>query len=111
MFAAALAHIPAALVFPAVTVLVFALAPRWSSPAGWSALAAALVLGQFGSCLSLPVWLQDLSPFRHSSAMPVEAFNPEGALLMAAIAVIAAGAASRLIRGNGTWGSEVCALG
>ena len=30
--------------------------------------------------------------------MPVEAFDPEGALLMAAIAVIAAAAASRLIR-------------
>jgi ABC-2 type transport system permease protein len=98
VFAAALAHIPAALVFPALTVLVFALAPRWSSPVGWSALAAALVLGQFGELLSLPGWLQDLSPFRHSSAMPVEAFNPEGALLMAAIAVIAATAASRLIR-------------
>lgn len=98
VFAAALAHIPAALVFPAGTVLVFALAPRWSTPAGWSALAVALVLGQFGELLSLPVWLQDLSPFRHSSAMPVEAFNPEGALLMAAIAVIAAAAGSRLIR-------------
>ncbi|WP_420178783.1 ABC transporter permease [Paenarthrobacter sp. TA1.8] len=98
VFAAALAHIPAALVFPAGTVLVFALAPRWSTPAGWGALAVALVLGQFGGLLSLPVWLQDLSPFRHSSAMPVEAFNPEGALLMVAIAVIAAAAGSRLIR-------------
>jgi ABC-2 type transport system permease protein len=98
VFAAALAHIPAALVFPAVSVLVFALAPVWSSPVGWSALAAALVLGQFGELLGLPVWLQDLSPFRHSSAMPVEAFNPEGALLMAAIAIAAAAAASRLIR-------------
>lgn len=98
VFAAALAHIPAALVFPAVTVLVFALVPRWSSPIGWSALAAALVLGQFGELLGLPVWLQDLSPFRHSSAMPVGAFNPEGALLMAAVATIAAAAASRLIR-------------
>ncbi|WP_461164411.1 ABC transporter permease [Arthrobacter sp. R4-81] len=98
VFAAALAHVPAALVFPAVTVMVFALAPRWSSPAGWSALAAALVLGQFGELLGLPVWLQDLSPFRHSSAMPVEAFNPGGAMLMVAVAIAAAAAASRLIR-------------
>jgi ABC-2 type transport system permease protein len=98
VFASALAHIPAALVFPAVTVLVFALAPRWSTPAGWSALAAALVLGQFGELLSLPVWLQDLSPFRHSSAMPVEAFHLEGALLMTAVAIAMASAASGLIR-------------
>jgi ABC-2 type transport system permease protein len=94
VLAAALAHIPAALVFPAVTVLVFALAPRWSSTVGWSALAAALVLGQFGELLNLPVWLQDLSPFRHSSAMPVQDFNPEGALLMAAIAIAFAAVAS-----------------
>jgi ABC-2 type transport system permease protein len=97
VFAAALAHVPAALVFPALTVLVFALAPRWSSTAGWGALAAALVLGQFGELLGLPVWLQDLSPFRHSSAMPVEAFDPGGALLMAAVSIAAAAAAGRLI--------------
>jgi ABC-2 type transport system permease protein len=98
VLAAALAHIPAALVFPAVTALVFALASRWSSAVGWGALAVALVLGQFGELLGLPTWLQDLSPFRHSSAMPVEAFHPEGALLMAAVAITAAAAAARLVR-------------
>jgi ABC-2 type transport system permease protein len=98
VLAAALAHIPAALVFPAVTALVFALASRWSSAVGWGALAVALVLGQFGELLGLPTWLQDLSPFRHSSAMPVEAFHPEGALQMAAVAIAAAAAAARLVR-------------
>lgn len=98
VFAAALAHIPAAIVFPAITVLAFALIPRWSSSIGWGALGAALVLGQFGELLGLPAWLQDLSPFRHSSAMPVEAFNPGGALLMAAIAVTGSAAAAYLIR-------------
>lgn len=97
VFAAALAHVPAALVFPAFTALVFALIPRWSD-LGWGALAAALVLGQFGELLGLPAWLQDLSPFRHSSAMPVEAFNPSGALLMAAIAVVGSAAATKLIQ-------------
>lgn len=98
VFAAAMAHVAAALVFPALTVLVFAVASRWSSPAGWGFLAAGLVLGQFGELLGLPVWLQDLSPFRHSSAMPAEAFDPAGALLMAAVAIAAAAAASRLMR-------------
>jgi ABC-2 type transport system permease protein len=93
-----LAHVPAALVFPALTVLVFALRPRWAGPLGWGFLAVALVLGQFGELLGLPAWLQDLSPFRHSSAMPVEAFNLDGALLMAAVAVAAAAAAARLVR-------------
>lgn len=98
VFAAALAHVPAALVFPALTVLVFALAPRWNIPVGWGALAVALVLGQFGELLGLPLWLQDLSPFRHSSAMPVEDFDAGGALLMAAVAITASAAALRLVR-------------
>ena len=98
VLAGALAHVPAALVFPALTALVFALAPRWCSALGWGSLTAALVLGQFGELLGLPSWLQDLSPFQHSSAMPVEAFNPDGALLMAAVALLAAAAATRLVR-------------
>ncbi|MEQ7737575.1 hypothetical protein, partial [Escherichia coli] len=98
VFAAALAHVPAALVFPALTVLLFALVPRWSGPMGWGALAVALVLGQFGELLGLPVWLQDLSPFRHSSAMPVEDFDAGAALVMAAVALAASAAALRLVR-------------
>ena len=105
VFAAALAHVPAALVFPAVTVLVFAFAPRWATPFGWSALGVALVLGQFGELLGLPVWMQDLSPFRHASAMPVEAFDPAGALLMGAVALAAAAAALRLIRARDLTGA------
>lgn len=97
MVPAALAHVPAALVFPSLTVLVFAFAPRWTSPAGWGALVLALVLGEFGELLGLPAWLQDLSPFRHSSAMPAEAFNLQGALLMAAAALAATAAASTTI--------------
>ena len=41
--------------------------------------------------------LAELSPFRHSSAMPVEAFNGTGALLMAAISVAGAGLAAYLL--------------
>jgi ABC-2 type transport system permease protein len=98
IFAGALAHVPAALVFPALTALVFAIRPRWTSAVGWGALAVALVVGQFGELLGLPAWLQDLSPFRHSSAMPVEAFNRDGALVMATVVLIAAAAAARLVK-------------
>jgi ABC-2 type transport system permease protein len=81
-----------------LTALVFAIRPRWTSAVGWGALAVALVLGQFGELLGLPAWLQDLSPFRHSSAMPVEAFNRDGALMMAAVVLLAAAAAARLVK-------------
>jgi ABC-2 type transport system permease protein len=96
--AAALAHVPASAVFLAATSLVFAVVPRLSSALAWGFLAVGLILGQFGELLGLPVWLQDLSPFRHSSAMPVEPFNPEGALAMTVIALAGAGLAGYLVR-------------
>lgn len=95
---AALAHVPAALVFLAAAGLAFAAAPRLSIPLGWGMLAAGLVLGEFGELFGLPVWLQDLSPFRHSSAMPVEPFDPAGAGGLAVVAAALAGLAAYSIR-------------
>lgn len=89
----ALAHVPAALVFLAAASVAFAAAPRLSVPLGWGMLAAGLVLGEFGELFGLPVWLQDVSPFRHSSAMPVELFDPAGALGLAVFAAALAGVA------------------
>lgn len=98
LVAAALAHAPAAAVFVAATAVLFAAAPRFSIPLGWGLLAGGLVLGQFGELLRLPAWLQDLSPFRHSAAMPVEPFDPAAALAMSAIALAGAGIAAYLLR-------------
>jgi ABC-2 type transport system permease protein len=94
----ALAHVPAAAVFLAVAAVAFAAAPRLCIPLAWGFLAVGLMLGEFGDLLGLPVWLQDLSPFRHSSAMPVEPFDAAGALVMTVIAVAGAGLAAYLIR-------------
>ena len=94
---AALAHVPAAVVFLAAASVVFAAAPRLSIPLAWGMLAAGLILGEFGELLGLPVWLQDFSPFRHSSAMPVESFDSGGALALAIIAAALAGLATYLI--------------
>jgi ABC-2 type transport system permease protein len=88
---AALAHVPAALVFLTVAAVAFAVAPRLSILAGWGILAAGIILGEFGELFGLPVWLQDASPFRHSSAMPVESFDQAGAAGL--LLVAAAGAA------------------
>lgn len=95
---AALAHVPAALVFLTATSLVFGAAPRLSIPLGWGMLAAGLVLGEFGELFGLPVWLQELSPFRHSSAMPVESFDAAGALGLTATAVALAALAGYCLR-------------
>jgi ABC-2 type transport system permease protein len=53
--------------------------------------------GEWG-LFGLPLWLQDLSPFRQSSAMPVEPFDQAGALAMAAIAVALGGLAAYCIQ-------------
>jgi len=98
LIGAALAHVPAAVVFVAVTAVAFATVPRMSIAFGWGFLAVGLVLGEFGELLRLPVWLQDLSPFRHTAAMPVEAFDPATALAMTGLAVAGAGIAAYLLR-------------
>ena len=95
---AALAHVPAALVFLAAASVVFAFAPRLSILLGWGMLAAGLVLGEFGELFGLPLWLQDVSPFRHSSAMPVESFDLAGALGLTVTAAALAALAAYSIR-------------
>jgi len=98
LVASALAHVPAALVMVALAALVFAALPRFAVPLGWGLLVLALVLGQFGGLLNLPGWAQDLSPFHHSSAMPVEDFAAAPALTMAAAVVLLSLAATLLLR-------------
>lgn len=95
---AALGHAPAAWVFVGLTALVFALMPRLTVPAGWGVLVCGLVLGQFGALLQLPDWLQDVSPFHHSSALPVEDLNVPAAIALVAIASALAAAGVWSIR-------------
>jgi ABC-2 type transport system permease protein len=95
--AATLAHIPAALILVGVVAVVFAVVPRAAVSLGWGALVGAVVLGQFGDLLQLPDWVQDISPFRHTPAMPLESFEPVPALVMVAVALFAAGVAAVFI--------------
>ncbi|GLB68281.1 ABC transporter permease [Arthrobacter mangrovi] len=98
LVASALAHLPAALVMVALAALAFAALPRLAVALGWGPLVLALVLGQFGGLLNLPEWAQDLSPFHHSSAMPVEDFAAAPALTMLAAVVVLALAATFMLR-------------
>ncbi|MET0990460.1 MAG: polyketide antibiotic transporter [Glaciihabitans sp.] len=90
---ATLAQIPAALTLVGVVLVVFAVLPRITTALGWGVFVIALIFGQFGELLNLPEWLQDLSPFRHTSALPLEEFEPAPALLLAGIGIVAAGVA------------------
>jgi ABC-2 type transport system permease protein len=87
---AAVAHVPAALVFVGLAATVYSMAPRLTVPLGWGLLALGLVVGQFGDLLRLPQAVQVLSPFAHSPGLPADELNPVAVLLLGALAGILA---------------------
>jgi ABC-2 type transport system permease protein len=95
LIVAALAHVPAALVFVALTAVVLATVPRLTTALGWGLLIAGLVVGQLGDLLRLPGWLQAMSPFHHSAALPVESFDPAATLILLSIAAALGAVATR----------------
>lgn len=95
---AALGYAPAALVFVAVTAIVFAIWPKLTVPLGWGLLILGLIIGQFGELLQLPEWVQNVSPFHHSSAMPVEALDLASALALVGISAAGAVVALAAVR-------------
>lgn len=91
--------LPAGAVFVTLTALAFAVLPRETIAIGWGLLAAGLVLGQLGDLIGLPAGLQDISPFRHVPAVPIEPVDPWAlALSLIAAAVFACGAFALLRR-------------
>lgn len=96
--AAAFAHVPAALVFVSLTAVVFATIPRATVALGWGLVVIGLILGQFGDLIGLPEWIQDVSPFRHSSAVPAEDFQFVPAAVLTGIAIALGSAATALYR-------------
>ncbi|NKG20935.1 hypothetical protein [Paeniglutamicibacter terrestris] len=94
---AALAHVPSTTMFSSSTAVVSGAASRIYVPAGWGILVVGLVLGKFWELLGLPMWLPDMSPFRHSAAMPVDSFDLAAAGMPGAFAVLGAGLAAAFI--------------
>ena len=88
----AVAYTPAVLVLAAVVMALYGLRPGLAS-AVWAALAVCFVVGFFGRLLSLPDWVQDLSPFQHVPRVPSAAFSvaPIITLSVLAAALTAAG--------------------
>jgi ABC-2 type transport system permease protein len=73
---AGLVQVPGILVVGAAVAAVLCVLPRWSVPASWTILLAALVVGpMFGPGLNLPTWVQNLSPFTHSPKAPAAAIT------------------------------------
>ena len=92
MVTAALARVPAAWVFTALTILVFGWLPRWVAGV-WGLFVAAVVLAELGPLWDIPQWVLDVSVFVHSPALPGADASTAGLwpLLAAAVALVAAG--------------------
>ncbi|HKD89789.1 MAG TPA: ABC transporter permease, partial [Streptosporangiaceae bacterium] len=87
LIGAAIAQWPAALCVAAVGAAVIGLAPRWSAPAGWAAVAFCGLIGVVGPALKLSQSVLDVSPFTHMSKLPGGAFSVEPLLWLTAVAL------------------------
>ncbi len=83
----AVSYLPAVWVFTGLVVLIFGLLPQWSQLA-WVALVACLVFGEFGTVMSLPAWVIELSPFSHIPKLPGGTFAWQPLLVVLAVAVV-----------------------
>lgn len=87
LVAGAVAYTPALWLLVALAAVVFGFAPRWVD-AAWAALAGCFVVGLLGVLLRLPVWLQDLSPFQDTPALPAASLDLRPLAVMALLAVV-----------------------
>ncbi|HJR37285.1 MAG TPA: hypothetical protein VJ819_02770 [Nocardioidaceae bacterium] len=71
MLGYSLVYLPAVLGLAALAVLLFAWLPRFGAVA-WVGVAVCFAIGYFGELLGFPSWFENLSPFTHTSAVPVE---------------------------------------
>ena len=70
LLGAATAQLPAAIVLPAVAVMLFGLLPWESTALAWTAVALVAVIAVFGRPLQWPTWMMDISPFTQVPKLP-----------------------------------------
>jgi ABC-2 type transport system permease protein len=87
LLGAAAARLPAAMVLPAVAVLLFGLLPWESTALAWTAVALAGVIAVFGPPLQWPPWMMDISPFTQIPKLPGGTVSAEPLLWLCGIAL------------------------
>jgi ABC-2 type transport system permease protein len=92
---AGFAYVPAVWVLTAIAVALFGVLPRWTALA-WAPLGVCVVIGLFGTLLSLPTAVLDVSPFEHTPSVPAASWSvlPPLVLVLAAAAITAGGLAA-----------------
>jgi ABC-2 type transport system permease protein len=86
-----LVYAPAALALAALAVALVGWLPRAAAVA-WGALGVCFVLGWLGGLLGPPRWLEQLSPFWHTPAVPVDAVTPGAPAAVTLVVVLLVGA-------------------
>jgi ABC-2 type transport system permease protein len=85
-----LIYLPAVLVSAALAVALLGWVPRWTNLA-WGVLSVYFVLGWLGGLIHPPDLLQQLSPFHHVPAVPVEAVSVAAPLLTLLVVTLLTG--------------------
>lgn len=86
-----LAHlnlIPAVLVVVGLCALLFGWAPVLLAPVAWALVGVMVLVGNFGTLLDLPQWLQDLSPLSHPAQVPVEDLEVAPLVVLVVLAAV-----------------------
>jgi ABC-2 type transport system permease protein len=82
-----LVYLPAILVLVALAVVLVGWLPRFSGVA-WAMLAFCFVIAWLGSLLEPPEWVNDLSPFTHTPALPADALTLTPLLVLTGLAAL-----------------------
>ena len=98
MLEAGLNCVPVALLFLGLAALAFALAPRASAGIAYGAVTIAFLWQLVGPLVGAPKWLVELTPFAHVGLVPAQSFRVGDALAMAALGLLACGAALAAFR-------------
>src|SRR6266571_3882555 len=94
LLGAAVVYAPAMWLMIGLAAIVFGFAPRWVDVA-WGILTACFVIGLLGVVLRLPDWVQKLSPFERTPALPA------ASMAVLPLAVLTALAAGSILGGLG----------
>ena len=85
--------------------LAYAIAPRASAAIAYGLLTVAFLWNLVGSLLSVPGWLVELTPFTHIGLVPAQPFRAGSAIVMLAIALGGALAATWIFQRRDLTGS------
>jgi ABC-2 type transport system permease protein len=86
--------LPVAVMFLGIAALAYAIVPRASTGLSYGLVTVAFLWDLFGSLLNVPHWLVQATPFAHVGLVPAQPFRADAALLMLAIALASAIAAT-----------------